>query len=65
MTNTARDFIIGVLTMTLVLVLTFLVGGKIISFEADPVGVIATGAFATEVETVGELLAEFAATGAR
>ena len=29
MNNTVRDFIIGVLSMTLVLVLTFLVGGKI------------------------------------
>ena len=29
MTNTARDFIIGVLTMTLVLVVTFFVAGKI------------------------------------
>ena len=29
MTNTARDFIIGVLSMTLVLVLTFFVAGKI------------------------------------
>ena len=29
MTNTVRDFIIGVLTMTLVLVLTFFVAGKI------------------------------------
>jgi hypothetical protein len=29
MTTTARDFIIGVLTMTLVLVVTFFVAGKI------------------------------------
>jgi hypothetical protein len=29
MTNSARDFIIGVLTMTLVLVATFFVAGKI------------------------------------
>ena len=29
MTNTVRDFIIGVLSMTLVLVLTFFVAGKI------------------------------------
>jgi hypothetical protein len=50
MTNTARDFIIGVLTMTLVIVLTFLVAGNLA--KHDKREACAKFAEATNEETV-------------
>jgi hypothetical protein len=50
MTNTARDFIIGVLTMTLVLVVTFFVAGKIA--QQNKQRACAKFAQATNTETV-------------
>jgi hypothetical protein len=50
MTNTARDFIIGVLTMTLVLVATFFVAGKIA--QQNKQTACAKFAQATNTETV-------------
>ena len=50
MTDTARDFIIGVLTMTLLLVLTFFVAGKLA--QHDKREACAKFAEATNEETV-------------
>jgi hypothetical protein len=50
MTNSARDFIIGVLTMTLVLVATFFVAGKIA--QQNKSEACAKFAEATDTETV-------------
>jgi hypothetical protein len=50
MTTTARDFIIGVLTMTLVLVVTFFVAGKIA--QQNKQTACAKFAQATNTETV-------------
>jgi hypothetical protein len=50
MTTTARDFIIGVLTMTLVLVATFFVAGKIA--QQNKQTACAKFAQATNTETV-------------
>jgi hypothetical protein len=50
MTDTARDFIIGVLTMTLLLVLTFFVAGKLA--QHDKREACAKFAEATNKETV-------------
>jgi hypothetical protein len=50
MTNTVRDFIIGVLTMTLVLVATFFVAGKIA--QQNKQSACAKFAEATDTETV-------------